>query len=267
MALEVRALGREERGAFREAIAALERGTRYPLGDDAFELDHGPDYFAFFDRLGELTYLVALSDGELVGVAAAVLRRVPQAGGPPAEAWYLADLKLRPGRRGLGLAARLLAWGVPRLGRRCPRGYGISMDPARGPNRVAKLLTRLPDSPLRPATGLHLYSLDAAAMARVEPRLREARGPLGYLSLVGKKDLILASSGRPLPLLHVQFGPCAEVALERPRADHAHMFCLPSGDPLIASLEGLGLGPTARATVLAAGMDGGDWRFVLTSDI
>ncbi len=49
-----------DRPALGPRLAALERLATYPLGRDTFQLDHGPDYFAFLDRLGaEVDYRVA----------------------------------------------------------------------------------------------------------------------------------------------------------------------------------------------------------------
>ena len=55
MRVKIVHLRAEDRPAYQDRVAALERLASYPLGDDRFELDHGPDYFAFFDRLGAVT--------------------------------------------------------------------------------------------------------------------------------------------------------------------------------------------------------------------
>ena len=45
MKLVVREIGCDDRPTFQERIARLEEGVSYPLGDDRFSIDHGPDYF------------------------------------------------------------------------------------------------------------------------------------------------------------------------------------------------------------------------------
>lgn len=50
----------EERARFQPSIAVLEKVAAYPLGNDFFQIDHGVDYFAFFDRLGQVNYYVVL---------------------------------------------------------------------------------------------------------------------------------------------------------------------------------------------------------------
>jgi hypothetical protein len=154
---------------------------------------------------------------------------------------------------------------------RCPRGYAISMNPADGsPNRIVRLLGRFRWARTSLATTLRLYSLAEGEMRAAEPVLRAHRGPVRYLSLAGVKDIVLQSSGAPLPLLHAQFGALAAPAAAcapAPRPGHVHMFCAPEGDPLHEELARAGLHPSASASVIHHRMDRADWKFILTSDI
>jgi len=269
-----------ERAAFQDRLAALERIAVYPLGDDRFRLDHGRDYFAFFDRLGEVLYAACLEGDALAAVACGMLRRVPfRQGAAPRRTWYLADLKVHPDHRGRHLPLRMLGrfflWNYLR----CARGYAISMNPAGGaPNRIARLVGRWRWSPITPAGTLLLWSLDRDAMARAAPVIERHRGPLTFRSLEGVKDLTLESTGRRMPLLHAEWprgearatmpDPAREgVIVGSPQAGHVHMVCAPEGDPLALDLAAQGLAPAATASILAHRMHGCDWRFVLTSEI
>ena len=60
----------------------------YPYGDQFFKIDHGKDYFAFFERLGKLYYYVLVDKHRVAGVVAAVLRHIPS------HTWYKKDLVL-----------------------------------------------------------------------------------------------------------------------------------------------------------------------------
>lgn len=260
--VRVFAVPREERGLWSGPIAELERIARYPLGEDTFQLDHGADYFRFFDRLGELSYYVAVDEGEVVAVGCAMLRTLAF-GKETKRAWYVADLKVRPDRRGQHLPLRMFASAFPTEYPRCPRGYGISMNAPGRPNRVLRIARRTPLIPIDAATTLHLWSLDAAQMRRCLPVIREHRGETGFLSLAGVKDIVLASTGRPMPLWHVQFGPMAESVRAEPVEEGVHMLCAPEGDPLAVALGA----PSATATVIAHRMEGYEWRNVLTSEI
>jgi GNAT superfamily N-acetyltransferase len=257
------------RQRYRDGVVALEKLAAYPLGADRFRLDHGADYFAFFDRLGEVHYYAAESEGRVVAVAAGILRRVPlRKGGKPRRAWYLCDLKVHPEHRGRGLPRRLFRRAFFWNYLRCPRGYGISMDPGGGrPNRLPALLGRLRHAPLSFAASLDIYSLDAEAMAAARPLLERHRGPVSFLSLGGQKDLILESTGAPLPLLHAQYGPCGSPGQPQPSAGFQHMFCSVRGSELHAALAAAGFAATASASIVHHGMGESDWSFVLTSDI
>ncbi|MFZ5479418.1 MAG: GNAT family N-acetyltransferase [Myxococcota bacterium] len=243
-------------------VAALERGVSYPLGADRFEIDHGPDYSAFFRRLGELHYVAAIDGERVAAVAAGAIRSLP--GG---RAWYLGDLKVHPDYRGRRLAWAMVRWGFPRHYWRCRRGYAITMDPPDRPNRVVRLSSHFWLIRNGVAARLLFWSLDRDAARAVSPVVRRHRGPLTWRSLAGIKDLVLASTGRPMPLLHAQFGPCAEHGQDAPDAGATHMLCAPDGDALAAAMAAEGLAPSATATLLAHRMPRTDWSFVLTSDI
>src|SRR5690606_10637547 len=112
-----------------------------------------------------------------------------------------------------------------------------------------------------------VHSLDFATWERVAPLLRRSLGPLHLYDPHGRKDIVLVSTGAPLPLLHVQRGPLARPESVPPRPDATFMFCLPERDPLALELEGMGVSASGTASVLHVGMQGFDWRLVLTSDI
>jgi hypothetical protein len=258
-----------ERQQWQSNIVALEHTARYPLGSDFFQIDHGVDYFAFFDRLGSVDYYVGIENQQVIAVGAAILRQVPaQPAGNLQPTWYLCDLKVHPEFQGRRASVRLLRYGIMRGMQRCDRGYLISMNPGDGtPNRLVQMLLRWPVVPLQLAGILQIYSLDATQMRELEPLLRQHRGAIGYRSLLGVKDLRLQSSGAVLPLLHMQWGEALVGAELVPRPGYQHMFCVESQDPLALALAKIGMLPQASATVVAHRMEGWDWRFVLTSDI
>ena len=182
--------------------------------------------------------------------------------------WPLCDLKVHPEYRGRYLPVSIFVQAFPKLYPLCPRGYAVSMDVDRErPNRIALMLKRFPLAPMSIATKLGIVSLDAKQMRKVEPVLRDYFGDVSYLSLEGKKDIILQSTHSPMPLLHVQFGPCAEQGYSEPLDDCVHMFCVSMDHPLFEVLRHEGIYPSATATAVHHGMEKWDWGFILTSDI
>ncbi len=267
--LDIKELSNEEWNVFHSRIAGLEKGTSYPLGEDRFEIDHGEDYFAFFTRLGQLHYYVVLDGDRVVAVAAAVLRCVPPTRHKKLEqVWYLCDLKVHPEYRGRYLPTAIFAHAFPKLYPITTRAYAISMDAdTKRPNPVARMLSRFSLAPMSVATRLGIVSLDANRMRKVEPILRDHFGCVSYLSLAGKKDIILQSTRSAMPLLHVQFGPCAEHGQPEPLDDYVHMFCVSMNHPLFEVLGHQAIYPSATATVVQHRMEKWDWDFILTSDI
>ena len=273
----VRELKESDRAELVERIFALEKGVTYPLGDDRFEIDHGDDYFAFFDRLGDTSYFVVLDGQRIVAVACGILHSVPpRAGEKPQSVWYGCDLKVHPDYRRRRLPWAIFKHAFPRKYPICGRGYGITMNPGDGSkNRVVQLVERFGLAPISVGATLALYSLSADEMASIRTLLETERGPIGYLSLAGIKDIVLESTGAPMPLLHVQFGPRSETDRSgrrghwhsEPQTGHVHMFCTPTDDSLHASMKERGFTPSATATVIQHRMGSWDWRFVLTSEI
>jgi hypothetical protein len=247
------------------ALHEIERRVSYPLGEDRFRIDHGRDYFAFFRRLGAPTVLeYQRDDGKVVGACTYVRRRL-WIGGVSTDALYACDLKLSEDARGAG--RKLLFDTVEMLGGTAAiePGYAVTMDPSTRRNPVPRLIRScLPDA--RASTTLSFFSWSHDEMRDVESVVQDHRGPLSYLSLQGQKDIVLESTGAPLPLLHVQHGPCAERELAAPVHGSLHMICTPTDDPLTHALRRRGCAPMASATVVAHRLEL-NWSFILSSDI
>lgn len=259
----------EERLHFQPGIVALEQAATYPLGDDFFQLDHGRDYFAFFDRLGEVNYYMVVDGDRVAAVGAGVMRQIPYRQGEALRpAWYLCDLKVHPDYQRQHLSLRLLRYALNCDVERCDRGYTISMNPGDGrSNRLVRIFERFASVTFRCTTTLRLYSLDADKIRVLTPLLVKHRGAISYLSLQGIKDLRLQSTGQILPLLHVQWGATVHQGMSEPVPGYTHMFCVPDKDDLALALATRSIDPVATASVVSHGMDESDWRFILTSDI
>jgi hypothetical protein len=265
--MEVFRLKTSERVLWEPKLRKLEALIDYPFGFDRFRIDHGKDYFNFFDRLGDTVCYLAADGDELAAIGVAVMRYLPQRN-KTVKAWYLCDLKVSPEFRGRKLTTMLFKAGLFSSYLKCSKAYCISMNPSDGkPNSVVTLLGKMPWVPLQSAGQLQIYSVDYSSMQAISPILRRTKGKLSYLSHSGRKDLILKSNNALIPLLHVQHGPLADKGLDGPQPRFSHMFCCLESDPLHTALKEAQHHPIATASLLHYNMKNCDWSFVLTSDL
>ena len=269
MSVQIQELDSEGRALWHTRIAGMEKGILYPLGDDFFEIDHGENYYAFFDRMGESVTYVGCDGEEIAAAGAVILRKIPPQEDTDAKpCWYLCDLKVAKAYRRQRIPIKMFTHGFPRKYPVCPRGYAVSMNPGDGSeNPVLRLSTHVKLAPVSVGTTLLFYGLNFEEMQRMAPTLAFHRGETGFLSMAGIKNIVLQSTGEPMPMLHLQFGPCADIQITAPREDHVHMFCTPAEDPLAEAMLAAGFSATATATVLHHRMGNWDWRFILTNEI
>ena len=251
-------------------ILEIEANARYPLGNDYFRLDHGRDYFAFFNRLGKVKYYIWKEGTRVAAVVCGVLRQTPPGLNKKAgSAWYICDLKVHPAFRGKRIPLKIMSRILLPNYFRCGRGYAISMNSSDiTENRVVKLMKNFRWAPIDNVTQIVLWSLDENRMEKAQPILERHRGQVRYLSLRGVKDIMLESTQTPLPILHAQFGPLADVSAANKRdADAIHMFCAPAQDPMTSELQVMGFEPSSSASIISHRMHASDWKWILTSDI
>jgi hypothetical protein len=262
------------RAALHQAIDDLERLTSHPLGDASFRFDPGTDPFAFLERLGEPKYLALMDGDRVAAVGAGVLRAVPlRVGEAPTRVWYLCDVKVHPDYRGRHLPLTMLAKAdFPLNYARAPRAYAIGLNPGDGgASRLVGLMRHFRWARFEAGPELAVYGVDAATIADLTPLLEQFRGHLGMLSPTGVRDLVLASTGEPLPVVHVTWDPLGKGVApsnrKGPQPGHRHLFCAPHGDPMAIALAARGVMPIATASVVHHRMARSDWRFVLTSEL
>ena len=132
--------------------------------------------------------------------------------------------------------------------------------------KVERLLKRFRWAPMKVAATLNFFSLSFVQLMQVRDLIERHLGNISFLSLAKKKDLILESTSKPLPLLHIQHGSRSHTE-ENPKQNHVHMMCLPASHVLCDELVSLGLLVSATATIIHRGMSQTQWNFVMTSDI
>ena len=267
--IEVKELSEDEYDTFRPRISDFQTRFTFPINHQHFYFDNGDDYFSWFRTMGQLHYFVALDGEEVVAVAAQITRQLVNSAGEKTEPfWYLCDLKVHPDYRGLGIPEKIFTNRFPHHYFRCPRGYAVTIDPIdQSENAIVRMLQNFPMIPFSVATKLGVIMLDTELMEEVDPILRRHRGPISYSSAAGIRDIVPESGGEPLPVLHAQFGPCAQPGYKDPVDAHAHMFCAPLDDALIKDLAIRGIRPVTTITVVHHRLDSWKWQFILTNEI
>jgi GNAT superfamily N-acetyltransferase len=100
-----------------DALIALERETPLLLGNDELVFDRSPDFFARHRLHDAHRVVVAVLDGEIVGVEAAAVHEM-HIGGVTRRMTYINHSRIRPDAQGRGVAAavsaELMAWGRDR---------------------------------------------------------------------------------------------------------------------------------------------------------
>lgn len=253
---------------FMADIEAIEGDSEYPLGNDFFRISHGRDYFSFFRRLGRVFYYGWLENGHAIAVAAAVLRSL-KIDSKAINAWYLCDLKVHPLHRGKRIPLKLFSRGLILNYLRCPRFYAVVMNPAgQTSNRTVRILQKFRWLDIQCAGQLLIWSLTYEQITAAAPTIQKYRCRMGFSSLSGIKDIILKSTGKPMPLLHANFLEQTDAQFSEPQPGFVHMLCANANDPLARELETeCYLKASASATIISHRMPLNDWSWIETCDI
>jgi len=238
----------------------------YPYGHDFFKIDHGESYFSFFDRMGVPHFNIAISDNKTVACGCGVIRFIPK-GTKFKKVWYLCDLKVHPNTRGKGISKHLFKKNLLFNYLRCSRGYTISMNPLVGKNRVIEIIKRFPLVPFKFESSLYFFEISRDEAKSIEEDARKIIGkPIKFIHLGGIKDIVLKSTGKPMPLFHAQYGPMADPNAHRIAEEGRYMFCAAESSDLFKFLY-RHFEVAASASILAHRMHGFNWDFILSSDV
>jgi hypothetical protein len=132
-------------------------------------------------------------------------------------------------------------------------------------NPITKIMESLPWTPLKVGARILFFYEDAQS---TKAALKILNRPNAHFStLSGKKDLILKSTGLPIPLLHLEWGDSAKDAVHGPVEGKLHMWCLPASDPKIVHLERAGIKPKASGLIYHHGMKDFSWDELRTSEL
>jgi hypothetical protein len=238
----------------------------YPYGTDSFRIDHGADYFAFFNRLGRVFFHAAVDGDSVVACGCGILRSFPSSA-VLRRVWYLCDLKVHPNFRQRGIPARLFRKSLFTNLLLCRRAYTISMNPASGRNKVLDVIERFPWVPFRQIGTLCFYQLSLQQVQALLPELKKVVGEdIRFIRLSGVKDIVLNSTNEAMPLFHAQYGPLASPSATPAEAEGQYMFCCAEDSALHAALN-RHHAPSATASVLGFRINKEIFRYILSSDV
>lgn len=269
--IKVKSLNSATKDIWNDGLKKLEAEMDYPYGNDSFKIDHGDSYYSFFDRLGKPHFNIALDGSNVIACGCGVIRSIPRdihsqnAGFQ--KAWYLCDLKVHPTYRNQGIPGKLFRKKILSNYLRCSRAYAISMNPSKGRNTVIKLIENFPFIPFRYAATLCFFEISMKEVKSVEKDVDRIIGEkVRFLSLKGMKDIILESSGAPMPLFHAQYGPMASRLARKIEHEGRYMFCTTENSTLFSLLK-KHFDIAATASILEHRLNNQCWDFILSSDI
>jgi hypothetical protein len=235
----------------------------YPLGSDHFRIDHGPNYYKFFERLGQVNFGVCMDNHKIIATCCAIKRNVYLRENSllPTKVTYLCDLKVAKDYRGKLLPFKMLTTLGPSIDLLNAKIYGVTMDKT---NKIIKLAKSIPLLHLKSGGKLYIYSLDYEKMLRAFDIIKHYRPNVSFTNLTGIKDLILQSTNKPMKILHLQHNAGN---ISTPQKDYTHMFCCHETDPLIDDLAYSDITTNITATIIHTSNFKSDWSFITTASI
>lgn len=253
------------RQAYNDRLRDFEHIFQYPLGNDSFFIDHGMNYFEFFDLLGMPYIYVGEEDSKIVAVAILVLRDIDiYDNGSKEKIWYICDLKIHPSYRGKFFIQHFIVIVYKKYSHLSSKIYGISMNSAKETNKLIHFASRLPDLDLKLLEELNFYLLDKSQLSIAKQTLIDKYNTMNFISLKGKKDLILASTKAVLNIVHFSSKKSQEELFIED--SHKYMFCFPVHEYINSKFFKLDLHPIATASVIS-NIKNCNWNFILTSEI
>ena len=138
------------------------------------------------------------------------------------------------------------------------------MNSAKETNKLIHFASRLPNLGLKLSEELNFYLFDKSQLRIAKQTLIDKYNTMNFISLRGKKDLILASTKTALNIVHSS----SKESQEELFTDNAYkyMFCFPAHKNINSLFFKLDLHPIATASIIS-NIKNCTWEFILTSEI
>ena len=255
---------KNQRESYQKALKDLCRQVVISTEGRRFYLDHGQDYFAFFDSLGEGVFLAAFDGEQMVAVSAAVLRKGRHREKTKEKAfWQIADFRVWPGYSHEKLGKDMLFRATAKQWTRARRGCALSLQPLHHSESAFQALSSL--------EGGHdenfLFALDGEDCKRAFPLLREQGLRWQQLSLHDKRRMVFLDEPAQPEMIHLAFEPDGEGCDETIQEKRRYVFVLSSKTEAFVSLGKQGLAPDSRVVVYQRRMKDWDWSWINSRDL
>ncbi len=245
----------------------------YPLGDNEFKIEHGENYYKFFEKQEPLDINMQIftekKTNNIIGVGCGLLKYISNNNKIKEKCWYICDLKVDPKYRGKWIPFQMLLHTFIPSYLQSNRCYGVIMNkPKNVPNKSLNLSKKIKIGTfgLESAGLLYIYSIDYNQMLTLEPIISQYRKGISYVSLEGTKDLILKNDPNPMNILHLTYDNNKSY-IELPIAGYTYMFCCYEKDKLKSVLDEYGITTDVTATIVHANMENYNWQFIETHQI
>lgn len=255
------------RSYYKDELRDFAHNFQYPFGQDSFVIDHGQNYFTFFDRLGKPYIYIGEEDNKIIAMIIIVLRDIDLYGqGIKQKIWYICDLKIHPNFRGNYFVQKVVEIVSAKYRYLSSKVYGVSMNSLKGPNRLISFANRINNLGLELSGELNFYLLTFSQLIKVKNLLIKDYITFNFISLLRKKDLILNSTKKPLPILHFSPNATFEDKFNNLNNNFLYMFCFSLDNPINTEFKRLKLPQVASASIIS-NIKNCNWKFILTSDI
>lgn len=252
----------------------LQVSQKYSLGLDSYLNNYGTNYFAFFERLGQVNcFIIKHIDSKIIIGSVCIIFKnhisYHKKTKRKLHYWYICDLKIDNKHRKQGLTIKLFEHIYHRFSLISQRLYLIAMDP--DSQQIIHIINKLqPTIHFKfkhkyKLTKLLIYTVPVIIMKEIERYFTCIFNKITYLALAGVKDMVLSSTGKSMNLYHLQHDNRGKKLMDVPE-DVSIMFCFPKDSPLEDIMNSHDIRTDITATIISWSMNFFDWHDVLTSD-
>ena len=249
---------------YEQALKEFESNFSYPLGEDRFQISHGESYFNFFQRMGDWQMEALEIDGKICATGVGVYRENFNE-----NCWYLADLKVLQSFQGRGLPVLMMKKSYLSFIKKCNKFYAISMNDKNRKNRIGRILSAIEGIDFHQEEELLFYTFNHRQYCQLKDNIEGVLGEITLVSLSGVKDIILKSTGAPMPLVHIHHGNSYVEEKVKCNASegHQYMICGTSNGMVSKICKTQSILPMASASVYQSCYPEIELDSLLTCDI